>query len=90
MAAKGWEPEETGLSEGKKQRTASACRRMLRERLTEEYDEILGAFVEAAKKGSAAHMKLATELLNRKGSAAGRQRGSATRMLRELERDEKP
>lgn len=56
----------------------------MRETLAAEYGEILGAFVRVAKKGSAAHMKLATELLQKKTAVARRRGGSAARLLREL------
>lgn len=66
------------------------CREMMRDRLKESYPEIVAAFVDAAKKGSASHMKLATELLEREeqqGGAAAE--GSASRLLREIEAWEK-
>jgi hypothetical protein len=63
---------------------ASGCRKLMRETLAAEYGEILGAFVRVAKKGSAAHMKLATELLEKKAAVTRRRGGSAARLLREL------
>jgi hypothetical protein len=42
------------------------CRELLRRTLAGEYPSILDTFVRAAKKGSAAHMKLATDLLERR------------------------
>ncbi|SEG19444.1 hypothetical protein SAMN05421819_2142 [Bryocella elongata] len=57
----------------------------MQETLENEFEEILGAFVVAAKKGSSAHMKLATELLERAAKPGKRNAGSALRLLRELE-----
>ena len=67
----------------KKVRVAD-CRKLMRETLAAEYKEILGAFVQVAKKGSASHMKLATELLEAKEPVGNRRSGSASRLLREL------
>jgi hypothetical protein len=68
---------------------ASECQRMMRQTLAAEYGEILGAFVRVAKKGSAAHMKLATELLEKRDAKGKKRGGSAARLLRELEERER-
>jgi len=84
MAAKKRGGEKDVAPEQKRAQRPSECRTLMRRKLTEEYVEILGAFVNAAKKGSAAHMKLATELLEKKNKRAVGRTGSASKLLREL------
>ena len=46
-----------------KRPAAAGCRAYMRRRLVKEFPEIVQGFVEAAKTGSCAHVKLATELI---------------------------
>ncbi len=84
MTAKKRGREERKAPESKRAQSPSECRKLMRRKLSEEYVEILGAFVSVAKKGSAAHMKLATELLEAKEKRVARRTGSAMRLVQEL------
>ena len=59
--------EATGSEETRRQRVKaprpSQCRAKMRRALTEEFEEIVKGFVAEAKRGSAAHVRLANELL---------------------------
>lgn len=57
------------------------CRRYMRKRLAEEFPGIVQGFVDGAKTGSCAHMKLATELLGEPERVRSRRKGSAARLL---------
>ena len=58
----------------------------MRKAITEEFDEIVRGFVEKAKRGSAAHVRLANELLETPGKTKSRRKGSAQKMLEEWNR----
>jgi hypothetical protein len=65
----------------------SQCNAHMRKALAEAFEEITKGFVEAAKKGSCQHVKLATELLRPEQKSAVRKKGTATKFLEEWERD---
>jgi hypothetical protein len=67
----------------------SECRSHMRKTLAREYEEIVKGFIEAAKKGSCPHVKLATELLkpDRKGST--RKKGTATKYWEMLQKEDR-
>ena len=63
----------------------SQCRNFMRQKLAAAFPGIVEGFVEEAKTGSCAHVKLASELLEKTGpKRAPRRKGSAERMLEEL------
>ena len=66
----------------KKTPKPSACKGIMQKRLAESFEEIVDGFVEEAKKGSCAHVKLTTELLETASrEKESRKKGSAERML---------
>ena len=66
----------------KKAPKPSACKGIMQKRLAESFEEIVDGFVEEAKKGSCAHVKLTTELLETASrEKESRKKGSAERML---------
>ena len=77
-------PAEKALGTKKPMRPAR-CRRFMQERLAEAFPEIVQGFVESAKGGSCAHVKLAAELLALE-KVPTRRKGSAARMLESLGR----
>ena len=62
------------------------CRRYMRKRLAEEFPGIVQGFLEGAKTGSCAHLKLATELLGEPERTRSRRKGSAAKLLEQLGR----
>lgn len=62
------------------------CRSHMRRTLAREFQGIVDGFVEAAKKGSCPHVKLATELLKPIRKGPSRKKGSVTRYVEHLER----
>lgn len=62
------------------------CRRYMRKRLAEEFPGIVQGFLEGAKTGSCAHVKLVTELLAEPDRVRSRRKGSAARLLEQLGR----
>jgi hypothetical protein len=61
------------------------CPGYLRTRLAEEFPTIVEGFVNEARNGGCAHMKLTAELLEtKKSEAPRRQKGTAQRLLEEL------
>ncbi|MGA7156008.1 MAG: hypothetical protein WBY53_04135 [Acidobacteriaceae bacterium] len=64
----------------------SECRAHMRRTLAREFQAIVDGFVEAAKKGSCPHVKLATELLKPVRSAPSRKKGTATYLVEKYER----
>lgn len=62
------------------------CRRYMRQRLAAEFPGIVQGFVEGAKAGSCAHVKLVTELLGDPEPTRSRRKGSAMQLLEELGR----
>ena len=78
------------LVEGKaKYMRPSECRNRMRRTLAKEFDAIIDGFVEAAKKGSCPHVKLATELLKPIRKPTSRKKGSATEYWEMLQREER-
>ena len=64
----------------------SECRAHMRRTLAKEFEEIVDGFVEAAKKGSCPHVKLATELLKPIRKMPSRKKGTATKYWEMLQR----
>lgn len=60
------------------------CHKFLQKTLASEFRTIVGGFVEEARKGGCAHMKLAVELLETAKPEPRRKKGSAQRLLEEL------
>lgn len=60
------------------------CRGYMRKRLAEEFPGIVQGFLEGAKTGSCAHVKLVTELLAEPDRKRSRRKGSAVRLLEQL------
>lgn len=78
------------VGEGKGRRLRpSECRSHMRRRLASEFQGIVEGFVEAAKKGSCPHVKLATELLRPIRKNPSRKQGSFTKILQELDRQKR-
>jgi predicted component of type VI protein secretion system len=67
----------------------SECRSHMRRTLANEFQGIVDGFVEAAKKGSCPHVKLATELLKPIRKNPSRKKGSITKILEELDRQKR-
>lgn len=65
----------------------SECRSHMRRTLAKEFQGIVDGFVEAAKKGSCPHVKLATELLKPIRKGPSRKKGTATRFWEQLEKE---
>jgi hypothetical protein len=78
------------LGEGKvKYMRPSECRGHMRRTLAKEFQGIVDGFVEAAKKGSCPHVKLATELLKPIRKGTSRKKGTATKYWEMLQREER-
>jgi hypothetical protein len=60
------------------------CHKYLQKELASEFRTIVGGFIEEARKGGCAHMKLAVELLEQAKGEGRRKKGSAQRLLEEL------
>ena len=60
------------------------CHKFLQKKLASEFRTIVGGFIEEARKGGCAHMKLAVELLEPAKDEGRRKKGSAQRLLEEL------
>lgn len=60
------------------------CHKYLQKTLASEFPKILSGFIEEARKGGCAHMKLTVELLEPAKDEEGRRKGSAQRLLEEL------
>lgn len=72
-----------------KRPAAAGCRAYMRRRLVKEFPEIVQGFVEAAKTGSCAHVKLATELIRpAKAGSKRTKKGPAVRFLEMLDREQ--
>jgi hypothetical protein len=67
----------------------SECRSHMRRTLAREFQGIVDGFVEAAKKGSCPHVKLATELLMPIRKGTSRKKGTATKYWEMLQREER-
>lgn len=67
----------------------SECRSRMRRTLAREFQGIIDGFIEAAKRGSCAHVKLATELMKPTRKATSRKKGTATLFLEMLEREDR-
>jgi len=60
------------------------CHKYLQKQLASEFRKIVGGFIDEARKGGCAHMKLAVELLEPAKDEGHRRKGSAQRLLEEL------
>ncbi len=60
------------------------CHKYLQKTLASEFPTILSGFIDEARKGGCAHMKLAVELLEPTKDEGRRKKGSAQRLLEEL------
>ena len=60
------------------------CHKYLQKTLAKEFRTILDGFVEEARKGGCAHMKLAVELLEPVKNDGRQRKGSAQQLLEEL------
>lgn len=60
------------------------CHKYLQKKLATEFKTIVGGFIEEARKGGCAHMKLAVELLEPAKDEGRRKKGSAQRLLEQL------
>jgi len=80
--------EATGEGKAKYMRP-SECRSHMRRTLAREFQGIVDGFVEAAKKGSCPHVKLATELLKPIRKGPSRKKGTATKYWEMLQREER-
>lgn len=67
----------------------SECRSHMRRTLAREFQGIVDGFVEAAKKGSCPHVKLATELLKPIRKGTSRKKGTATKYWEMLQREKR-
>jgi hypothetical protein len=77
-------------NEGKaKYMRPSECRSHMRRTLAKEFQGIVDGFIEAAKKGSCQHVKLATELLKPIRKGPSRKKGTATRYWEQLEKEDR-
>jgi hypothetical protein len=78
------------VGEGKaKHMRPSECRSHMRRTLAKEFQGIVDGFVEAAKRGSCPHVKLATELLKPIRKGPSRKKGTATRFWEQLEKEQR-
>jgi hypothetical protein len=66
----------------------SECRSHMRRTLAKEFQGIVDGFVEAAKKGSCPHVKLATELLKPVRKSSSRKKGTVARDLERLDKEQ--
>jgi hypothetical protein len=80
LAAEGAEPQE---AQDKPLRPRQ-CHKYLQKTLATEFKTIVGGFIEEARKGGCAHMKLAVELLEPAKDEGRRKKGSAQRLLEQL------
>jgi hypothetical protein len=60
------------------------CHKYLQKKLAGEFPTILSGFIDEARKGGCAHMKLAVELLAPAPDEGRPRKGSAQRLLEEL------
>jgi UDP-N-acetylmuramoylalanine-D-glutamate ligase len=63
------------------------CRSHMRRTLAKEFQSIVNGFVEAAKKGSCPHVKLATELLKPIRKNPSRKKGTVAKYIEQLDRE---
>ena len=80
LAAEAAEPQD----EQEKPLRPRQCHKYLQKRLASEFRTIVGGFIDEARKGGCAHMKLAVELLEPAKDEGRRRKGSAQRLLEEL------
>jgi len=83
------EVRETAREEKPKYLRPSECRTLMRRTLSKEFKGILDGFVAVAKEGSCPHLKLAVELLKPDRKGPSRKKGTATKYLEMLEREER-
>jgi hypothetical protein len=67
----------------------SECRSHMRRTLSREFDAIVKGFVEAAKKGSCPHVKLAVEMMKPDRKGPSRKKGSATKYWEKLQAEQR-
>lgn len=60
------------------------CHKYLQKQLASEFPKIVAGFINEAREGGCAHMKLAVELLEPAKDEGRRRKGSAQRFLEEL------
>ncbi len=65
------------------------CRAHMRRILAKEFEEIVDGFVEAAKKGSCPHVKLATEFLKPIRKMPSRKKGTAMKYWEMLQQEDR-
>ena len=80
LAAEAAEPQEAQ----EKPLRPRQCHKYLQKKLASEFRTIVGGFIDEARKGGCAHMKLAVELLESAKDDGRRRKGSAQRFLEEL------
>lgn len=80
LAAEAGEPQEAQ----EKPLRPRQCHKYLQKTLATEFKTIVGGFIEEARKGGCAHMKLAVELLEPAKDEGRRKKGSAQRLLEQL------
>ena len=64
------------------------CRSFMRKTLAKEFEEIVKGFIEAAKKGSCPHVKLATELLKPDRKGPSRKKGTMVQYWEMLQKED--
>lgn len=64
------------------------CRGRMRRAVAKEFDEIVRGFIEAAKKGSCPHVKLATELVSQPGRRRTKRESSLEELLRKMDSEQ--
>ncbi len=80
LAAEAEEPQESV----QKPLRPRQCHKYLQKTLASEFPKILSGFIDEARKGGCAHMKLAVELLEPARDEGRHRKGSAQRLLEEL------
>ena len=60
------------------------CHKYLQKQLASEFPKIVGGFIEEARKGGCAHMKMAVELLEPVKDDGRQRKGSAQQLLEQL------
>jgi len=90
MAGRGVGQEGEVSQVKKKAPRPAACKELMQKRLAESFEEIVEGFVKEAKKGSCAHVKLTSELLETASrEKKAQKKGSAERMLEKWAKREK-
>ena len=79
---------EAGPKTKEKYMRPGECRNHMRRTLAKEFQGIVNGFIEAAKKGSCPHVKLATELLKPTRKNPSRKKGTITKYVEQLDREQ--